>query len=229
MPWHHLRHPCLLFSYFTSCPAVLPHCCTHSCTSIQRDPQELCTRPIRLSGGVKIQPSCATALWSLEGCVLKARPIPCKYSHKHSHVSGSYGQGTAVHTQAAWFWGRNLYGLSNAEPSPWLSHCTIFSHIAWYLLQEEQSRYENVAKWSEDLMISIIRCWDTIFTKIMLLRFLRTHRSLFLVIMLMQKWCEIGCCFTAMLNRILSVPQRILSGDRKKSNTEGNVTFQFSS
>lgn len=55
------------------------------------------------------------------------------------------------------------------------------------------------------------------FVKIMLLRFFRTHRSLFLVIMLMQKWCEIGCCFTEMLNRILSVPQRILSEDRRKA------------
>lgn len=44
------------------------------------------------------------------------------------------------------------------EPRPQLFHCTIFCRIAWYILQEEQSRYENVAKWSADLMISIIRC-----------------------------------------------------------------------
>lgn len=88
---------------------ILPHTllCTltaaciqsHSCTWIQRSLQELCTQPIKHSGGLKIQPSCATALWSLEGCVFKVRPIICKYSHKHIHVIGSYEQGTTVHTQ----------------------------------------------------------------------------------------------------------------------------------
>lgn len=58
---------------------------SHSCTCIQRDPQDLCTWPIRHSGGLKIQPRCATALWSLVECVFKVRPTTCENSHKHSH------------------------------------------------------------------------------------------------------------------------------------------------
>lgn len=161
MLWHHLRYPLppflLLYLIFCCAPSLL-----NAFTVIHADgSKEMCrswapgplgtqvawkSNPAvqQLYGALKDVPSRSDSLPASTATDTVISLVPMSKAHKQ-YDSGEEGFNASQ---------------MQPEPSPQPFHCTFFSHIAWYLLQEEQSRYENVAKWSADLMISIITCWD---------------------------------------------------------------------